>query len=637
MKLSTKISTIIFILLLVAISIVLFYYFVYLKYKKYNNNDKKTPYQNIPYNFIHETDTTIIKVFKDVSGKYGSLTALTESENNINYSAYYENTKKFAESILYNVGPHTRVAILSFNRPEWFYSHIGTMMAGGVSVGIYPTSSADNCEYIINHSCVDVIVIEDIKQLEKIRNAKIQTVKYIIIIDADKSDINTIDIIKKNNRKLGVVTYADFIKRDGLFTSITRSNITSSNASGSGIKSGRLNTKIEFGFPIPEDTATIIYTSGTTGDPKGVVITHKNIIESLKAIFNSITQRSNITINIQETYVSYLPLNHIAAQMMDIYIPLASVGHVTFADKDAMKGSLKDTLCKVRPTIFVGVPRVWEKIYEKVKESKTDPSKIINKMFANQVIIKKIGLDNAKYCISAAAPLPENVKNFIKDLGIELCDVYGMSETTGPISMGVPGCSKGVGVPIMNVKIDKNTSEILVKGPMVFKEYYKNKTASNDVMIDKWFKTGDTGYIDRDGTLYVNGRIKDLVITSGGENVSPIPIEESLLTSLNQDEKLFDYAVVVGDSKKFISILLIAASALAKDDHEKYKEHIIKCIDETNSKATNNSSTVKKYAIINKDDFDVDVCITPTLKIRRQVIKDKYKDIIDSLYEDDNV
>jgi len=635
-----KISMIIFILLLVAIGVVLFYYFVYLKYKKYNNhNDDKTPYQNIPYNFIHETDTTIIKVFKDVSEKYGSLKALTVSDNNINYSAYYDNTKKFAESLLYNVGPHTRVAILSFNRPEWFYSHIGTMMAGGVSVGIYPTSSADNCQYIINHSCVDVLVFEDIKQLDKIRNAKIQTVKYIIIIDADKSDIETIDIIKKNNKKLGIVTYADFVKRDGLFTSITASNVISSNATG--INSSKMNTKIEFGFPIPEDTATIIYTSGTTGDPKGVVITHKNIIESLKAIFNSITQRSNITINIQESFVSYLPLNHIAAQMMDIYIPLASVGHVTFADKDALKGSLKDTLCKVRPTIFVGVPRVWEKIYEKIKESKTDPSRIINKMFANQVIIKKIGLDNAKYCISAAAPLSDNVKNFIKDLGIELCDVYGMSETTGPISMGVPGCSKGIGVPIMNVKIDKNTSEILVKGPMVFKEYYKNKSASNDVMNDKWFKTGDTGYIDRDGTLYVNGRIKDLVITSGGENVAPNPIEEMLLTTLNQDEKLFDYAIVVGDFKKYISILLIASSALSKDDNhdhnEKYKDFIMKCIEETNTKALNNSSTVKKYAIINKDDFDVDTCITPTLKIRRQKIKDKYKDIIESLYTDQDL
>lgn len=630
-----KISTIIFILLLVAISIVLFYYFVYLKYKKYNNHNEKTPYQNIPYSFIHETDTTIIKVFKDVSGKYGSLKALTVCDNNINYSAYYANTKKFAESLLYNIGPHTRVAILSFNRPEWFYSHIGTMMAGGVSVGIYPTSSADNCEYIINHSCVDVLVIEDIKQLDKIRNAKIQTVKYIIIIDADKSDIDTIDIIKKNNKKLGVVTYADFVKRDGLFASITASNIISTNASS--INSSKMNTKIEFGFPIPEDTATIIYTSGTTGDPKGVVITHKNIIESLKAIFNSITQRSNITINIQESFISYLPLNHIAAQMMDIYIPLASVGHVTFADKDALKGSLKDTLCKVRPTIFVGVPRVWEKIYEKIKESKTDPSRIINKMFANQVIIKKIGLDNAKYCVSAAAPLPDTVKNFIKDLGIELCDVYGMSETTGPISMGVPGCSKGVGIPIMNVKIDKNTSEILVKGPMIFKEYYKNKTASKDVMIDKWFKTGDTGYIDRDGTLYVNGRIKDLIITSGGENVAPNPIEELLLTKLNQDEKLFDYAVVVGDAKKFISILLIASSALSKDDSEKYNDFIMKCIEETNTIALNNSSTVKKYAIINKDDFDVDTCITPTLKIRRQVIKDKYKDIIESLYTEQDL
>jgi len=320
----------------------------------------------------------------------------------------------------------------------------------------------------------------------------------------------------------------------------------------------------------------------------------------------------------------------VAAQMMDIYVPLTSVGVVHFADKDALKGSLRDTMKDVRPTIFIGVPRVWEKIHEKIKNTE-DPQRLINKLLVNKFIIQEMGLDKAKICITAAAPLSQESRDFFRDLGIELCDVYGMSETTGPISMGVPGCSKGSGVPVLNIKIDPDSKEILVKGDAVFKEYYKNKSATKEAFTKSgWFKTGDMGHIDRDGSLYVTGRIKDLIITAGGENISPIPIEQKLLSVLNLDQKLFEYAVVIGDKRKFLSVLLVPTEATTTNAN---KDLIKTAIDETNKTAPNSTSTIKKYIILTE--FDTNECLTPTLKLKRNVINDKYKNQIDGMYADE--
>lgn len=644
-------STIIYIIVLLVVIIIIFYYFYFIR------DTNETFQKDIPHSLLYEQDKTIIDMFKDISEKYGRYPALRFKKNDIrfsgdgnnfwstiSYSEYYRKTLEFSERLLYFIGPHSRVAILSFNRPEWFYSHLGTMMSNGVSVGIYPTASSDNCSYVINHSCVDVIVVEDIKQLTKLKDINMPTVKLILLLDdldilskyydyamesknnkrsgfenddinissENDGDINIISSIKNNNKKLDIIKYDMFMLQ--------------------AIGSFETHTVIEYGQTFPDETGTIIYTSGTTGDPKGVVITHKNIIETLKSALNSIMSRSNINIHIQESYISYLPLNHVAAQIMDIYVPLVSVGIVHFADKDAMKGSLRDTMKDVRPTIFIGVPRVWEKVYEKIKEKKEDPQRWINKLLVNNMIIQEIGLDKAKFCITAAAPLSSEIRGFFKDLGIELCDVYGMTESNGPISMGVPGCSQGSGIPIMNIKIDNQTKEIMVKGDAVFKEYYKNTKATKEAFNESgWFKTGDTGYIDRDGSLYVTGRIKDLIITAGGENISPIPIEEKLLAELNNDNKLFEYAVVIGDKKKFLSVLLVPTKNYSNKNL--IQNHIKKSIDETNKKAPNSTSTIKKFYVLNDETFEIGICLTPTLKIRRLAINDKYKKQIDSMYD----
>jgi long-chain-fatty-acid--CoA ligase ACSBG len=617
-----EMSTIIYIILMLVVGIILFYYLWYIKTDIEVNKD-------IPYNLLYGQDNTIVDLLESISKKYGHYPALKKKVDGkwkiITYAQYYSISLEFAEKLLYSVGPYPRVAILSHNRPEWLSIHMGTMIANGISIGVYPTASSDNCTYITNHACVDMLVVEDTKQLSKFYGVVMPTVKIILVLDeinkneSEADDIMTelMENIKTNNSNLTIIQYNNFINKNiGNFTTHTTINIKKT---------------------FPEEIATIIYTSGTTGDPKGVVISHKNIISSLKYGLHAIQSRSNINIYIQERFISYLPLNHVAAQLMDIYVPLASVGIVHFADKDALKnGSLNNIIKEVKPTIFIGVPRIWEKIMEKIKEKKEDPQKLLNRLFVNKIIVKEMGLNNCKYFITAAAPITDETRMFFKDLSIELCDVYGMSETTGPISMSVPGSSKGAGVPVMDIKIDKETNEIMVKGDAVFKEYYKDKQATDNAFNKKgWFKTGDTGHVDRDGSLYITGRIKDLIITSGGENISPIPMEDELLKQLNKDKKYFDYAIVIGDQKKFLSVLLVRTNKSLLGSKAKNINKVIEnAIAETNKKAPNPTSTIKKYIIIENDTFEKNNCLTPTFKIRRSVINDLYKEMINNLYND---
>jgi long-chain-fatty-acid--CoA ligase ACSBG len=623
----SKMSNIIYILIALVIIVTLVYYLFYIREDEDVNRD-------IPYNLLYDNNKTLVSLITDVVENYGNLPAMKYEINNVwntmTYKDYYYYVNNFARKLLYFIGPHPRVAILSFNKPEWFISHMGTIFAGGISVGLYTTASSDNCAYVINHSCIDLLIIENSKQLKKICDIKIPTVKLIVILDEipnsthwnfsflkfDKNQptddyTELIENIKSANNQIIIMGYNQFMTYN--------TNMIKTNAS---IEIGKFN---------PNDTVSIIYTSGTTSDPKGVCITHKNIISAIRSSINAIRSRSNISIYIQERFVSYLPLNHIAGQIMDIYIPLATVGLVHFARNDCMKKSLIDTLKYVRPSIFVGVPRVWEKIMENIEQNQSDPKHLLNRLFVNRMIINGIGLDKCKYYVTSTAPIMSRTKNFFNDLGIELCDVYGMSETTGPISMAVPGLSKGSGIPIVNVKIDKITKEILVKGDNVFKEYYKNKEETNKVFKNKWFNTGDIGYIDRDGVLYVTGRTKDIIITSGGENVSPLIIEETLLAELNKENRYFEYAVLVGDQKKFLSVLLFPCEKCNKSKKE-LTELIDDVINITNKRAPNNVSTIKKYILLKDEKLEIGECLTPTLKIRRKNICDKYKNQIDELY-----
>lgn len=568
---------------------------------------KETSKINVMADFVENEkykNFTIVDYLKVIAKEHPRKPALKikdgkEGSNikwkSVDYVTYYKNVVGFAQSLNYWLGTNVNVAILGFNSPGWFYSHLGCMLNGGTPIGLYPTSTKDMCKQILDDCDAKVLVVEDDTQLQKFVGMKMPNIQLIIYYSpiSDK-------MVDKFS--MPVLSMGNFMSE----------------------KNNSPLPKIKL-----DNVATLIYTSGTTGIPKGVMITHKNIMTSIKRILMLIQTKSSIDNFAQEDYLSYLPLNHITAQFMDIYIPIITLGKVWFADKNALKTSLGETLQQVRPTCFVGVPRVWEKIHEQINDGikKEGLKGNFAFTFMPKKILEKTGLDKCKYALSAGAPLLTSTIEFFESIGLQINDNYGLSETCGPISVTLPGFSKhgSVGYPIMGIKIEKD-GEILVKGDNLFIGYYKNKKEDFHAFTkDGWFKTGDIGTLDSDGFLYVTGRKKEIIITAGGENISPIPIENELSEHL---KPYFDNIIVIGDRVKFLSVLLASPKKLPQD----INKIIENAISKTNKSAKSNAHTIKKFLIIN-DKFTIGNELTPTMKIKRAFVQKKYNSRIMKLYE----
>lgn len=586
------------------ISIVCVFYLWYIQ----NNNDlNKQITLNKPkidiMNEIIENDKlqkyTILDMLKHVAKTYPNKNALAFKEGKkwkfINYLTYYKNVVNFAQSLNYWLGENTNIAILGHNGPGWFYSHMGCMLNGGKPTGLYTTNSPEICKQILDNLEAEVLVVEDDIQLQKFIGLPMPTVKLIIYY----CPISNEKIVDKF--RMPVLSMGSFMEKKN------------------DIKFSKINL---------ENIATLIYTSGTTGSLKGCMITHKNIMTSLRRLSLMIKIKSSVQYISEEKLISYLPLNYNTTQIMDIYYPIISLSTIWFSDKDALKTSLETTLRQVKPSVFIGVPKVWEKIQEQI-ENDVDNKGIkgkLEKIFFYKKILKKVGLNECKMAISIGAPLNILTKKYFESIGLLVNDIYGLSETCGPISVSLPGLDRygSVGSPIMSVKISED-NEILVKGDNLFLGYYKNKRETDNAFTkDKWFKTGDLGMLDKDGFLYITGQKKELIITTGGENISPIIIENKLYNYL---KKYFEYVIVIGDKMKFLSVLLANPKKLPGD----INQIIDNAINETNIVASSNSHAIKKHLILN-DKFIVGKELTPTFKLKRAYIQKKYALKIQKLY-----
>lgn len=546
---------------------------------------------------------TIIDFLRAASKKYPKKCALKIKSNktwkSVTYFKYYENVVNFSQSLNYWMGSNVNVAIIGVNSPGWFYAHLGCMLNGGISVGLYPTNTADACKKIIQHSAIEVLVVDDDSQLKKFVNMNIDTIKLIVYYSPVKSSI------VEKFRNIPVISMGSFMS-----------------------EKNRNNKQTSIG-----NVATLIYTSGTTGKPKGAIITHKNIMASSRELLNMINTKSTINKFTNEHFISYLPLNHIAAQLMDIYIPIMTIGTVWFADSGILRnGSICGIIKEVRPTVFVGVPRIWEKLSSEIENELNLQGfgSSITKIISPWKIIKTIGFDRCKMPITTGASMSQKAKYFFSSVGINLMDIYGMSETTGPISLSLPGLSKvaSVGAPIMKIKITKN-NEILVKGDNLSPGYFQNEAETAKVfMKDGWFKTGDLGNIDNEGFLYVIGREKDIIVTSNGEKIPPVFIEDKLKDSIG---KYFENIILIGNGRKYISVLLFTENEATLP---KNIDVIIQnAINNTNYYAQSEAHTIKKFLII-KSKLKIGDDMTPTYKIKRSAIERKYLSKIDRLYKD---
>ncbi|XP_061451471.1 long-chain-fatty-acid--CoA ligase ACSBG1 isoform X2 [Rhineura floridana] len=447
----------------------------------------------------------------------------------------------------------------------------------------------------------------------------------------------------------------------------------------------------------PNQCCVLIYTSGTTGKPKGVMLNHDNITwTSAHASQAGDMQPAEIQ---QETIVSYLPLSHIAAQIYDLWTGIQWGEQVYFAEPDALKGGLVDVLKEALPTSHMGVPRVWEKIMEKIKDVSSQSGFVKKKILswamlvslehnlscsnsdlkpfrmrlADSLVLAKIrhalGLSRCQKHFCGAAPLPAEVLQFFLSLNIPLYEAYGMSETTGPHCMSGPTIyrrySCGKAVPGCKVKLmnedEHGNGEICFWGRTVFMGYLNMEDKTREAVDeDGWLHSGDLGKIDRDGFLYVTGRIKEIIITAGGENIPPVPLEDAVKREL----PVVSNAMLIGDQKKFLSMLLTLKCAMDPETSEptdsltqearefcqkvgskapnaseivRIKDQAVyraiqEGIDRVNLHAITNVQRIQKWAVLEKDFSISGGEFGPTMKLKRQAVVEKYKDEIDSFY-----
>jgi long-chain acyl-CoA synthetase len=540
-----------------------------------------------------------------------------------------------------------KVAILGFNRPEWVIFDHAAMMAGGAAAGIYTTCSPDEVQYIIHHSEAHAVLVEDAAQLAKVmaRRDKLPLLRWIIVMRGAEASGQTTGE--------GVLSWDDFNRKaEGTPQSELDARLDGLEASG---------------------LATLIYTSGTTGPPKGVMLSHSNLAWTSRLLIDVDGRSDGAT----DVSLSYLPLSHIAEQMASVHMPVTAGSTVYFAESlDKLADNLKDA----RPTVFFGVPRIWEKFHAglsaKLAEVTGGKRKLVDwarrvstevnahrdrgtaiprllavqYALANKLVIGKIkaalGFDRARALISGAAPIAPDVLAFFASIDLPIREIYGQSEDSGPTSYNLVGRTRigSVGPPLpgLEVKIAED-GEILVRGPNVFVGYYKEPEATAETLKDGWLCSGDLGAIDKDGFLTITGRKKEIIITAGGKNIAPKNIEASIKQS-----PIVGEAVVIGDRRKYLVALVTLDEEAAKklvgqpgelDDASKLctlpqiKAAIQQQIDETNKELAR-VEQIKKFSILARPFGIATGELTPTLKVKRKVVAQMYEREIEAMYVD---
>lgn len=535
-----------------------------------------------------------------------------------------------------------KLIILSENRPEWVISDVANLCLGGITVPIYTSLIPEQIKYIIDDSDAKIVVVSDQGQWQKIEAIKSELTKvtsYITCLSEAPEGVLTFAQVLERGRKMDK-------QNPGLFEKMA------------------LEVK-------PDAIASIIYTSGTTGPPKGVMLTHSNIFSNVK------TCSSILPFKDTDTVLSFLPLSHILERMaMFAYLHNGmSIGFAESID------TLGENLLEVRPHIMVNVPRVLEKIYAKVIDNVQVSSSLKRKIFfwavkvgrkygrkkilnqpiskllqfkrnlANKLVFSKVYAKTGgrvRFFLCGGAPLSKDIGEFFYAIGLTVIEGYGLTETSPVITANTFENLKfgtvGKPIPGVDVRIDES-GEILTKGPHVMNGYYKKEAASREVFEGGWFHTGDIGHFDEEGFLVITDRKKDIIVTSGGKNVAPQPIEGIL--NLNA---YISNALVIGDSRKFISALVVPnfekLEEYAKQNNISFEDHcdlvkkeeIVRFIQEQVDRSVPNLASyekVKKIALLDKE-FEIEKGeITPTLKVKRNIVEEKYKGIIDAMYRED--
>ena len=532
-----------------------------------------------------------------------------------------------------------RLALLSENRYEWPVCDLAALGLGAITVPIYPTLTAAQVRYVLHDCAAKVVVVSTAMQLAKLQEIapSLPALKAIVHLDrapaARPQDVSFAALLERGAER----RQAEPAAFRGAAASVSAS-----------------------------DLATFIYTSGTTGDPKGAMLTHDNIASNVRASLEL------VDISPADRCLSFLPLCHIFERMAGLYAMLAAGATIAYAQSTE---TVAADAMETRPTILCGVPRFYEKVHARVMDSRrkmgwlsrtifdwglaqgraqarahfagrrldTLATRLADRLVGNKIRARVGG--RQRFGISGGAPLPGDVMEFFFAVGIPLLEGYGLTETSPVITLNPPGHEKpgSVGRPIPGIEVRiGDDGEILTRGPHIMRGYYGNPAATEAALAGGWFHTGDVGRFDDQGYLVITDRLKDLLVTAGGKKVAPQPIEARLKTS-----PLIAEAVLLGDRRPYVVCLLVpdfaALGAVARsrgwgtDRAEMLGRPEVRALYEAEIARVNAGlarfETIKQFALLDRELTQESGELTPTLKVKRRVIMQRYGALIDDLYD----
>jgi long-chain acyl-CoA synthetase len=562
----------------------------------------------------------------------------------ITWTGYYKRARHFGLGLLASgLEPGGHVAILSENRAEWVIAQLGAGLVGAVAIGVYPTSPANEVAYVLGHSEAEVVICEDQEQTDKVLEClgELPRLKRIVVIDPKGL---------RHYAEEKLASYADIVTRGAAYE---RDN------------PGFIDSCLERQHL--SDIGLMVYTSGSTGKPKGAMLSYRN----MRAQALGVIERLGFTE--ETTNLSYLPLCHVAEQMLTVMAPLHAGSCVSFGESIR---TVQEDLREVAPSLFLGVPRIWEKLHSAIHIKMIEAKGVRQGLFERALALCEpfaekprtalslrerlvfaacylavfrpiqnfIGLRRTRIALTGAAPIPGSIVRFFRTIGVPLVEVYGLTETSGMVTgqrLGalLPGA---VGSAVEGAEVRIGTDgELLVRGDMVFEGYYRNEEATRAAIRDGWLHTGDVATIEA-GQVKVVDRLKDIMITAGGKNLSPSEIENTVKGSAFIKE-----CIVVAEARRFVTALIqIDPETVGKwaeenrvaftnfkslAEHRRVRELVQAEIEQANRRLAP-VAQIKRFHLLTKElDHDDDE-VTATMKVRRSNIYHKYAAEIEALY-----
>ncbi|MEA3359795.1 MAG: AMP-binding protein [Thermodesulfobacteriota bacterium] len=598
------------------------------------------------------TFQTTPRIFRDTVKKYGDRVAMRKKEygiwHDISWNEYYSSARHVGSALIsMGLEKGDCVSILGDNCAEWVIIDMGVQCAGGVSAGIYSTNAWPEVEYVIENSDSKFFFVENEEQLDKWINFKDKTplLKKVIVWDLEGL---------RDFKDPMVMIYDDFLEIGRKFAE-----------KEPGFIENRMDEVKS------DDLSVLIYTSGTTGPPKGAMLTHRNVTWMGEAII-----KDNPIYDTDEV-LSFLPLCHIFERLFSVFAQITHGYTVNFIEN---LDTVNDNMREISPTVGYSVPRIWEKYLSAVYIKMSDATWFKKFMFAMALKIGKkraslrmnfkhvpiyieilyrigyllvfaklkerLGFDRLRIAYSGAAPISPDVLHFFQSIGVNLVEGYGQTEGTGVTCVSKSDKVKfgTVGPPLQGTEVKiAEDGEILVKSPSIFKGYYKDPKSTEESLKGDWLCSGDIGELDEDGYLKITDRKKDIIVTSGGKNITPQYIENKLKFS-----PYINDAVIIGDKRKFISCLIMIDEdnvvKYAQDNKIQFSTYkdltqspeIVRFIQEEVDKVNDTVARVeqiKKFTILPKKLYEEDGEVTPTMKVKRKYVNEAFGDLIEAMYK----